>query len=84
MKHEYENVIMDPASYFTIPSDILSANDFDKKQKKKILQAWQLDITLLHVCDAENMSNNQEITMLSRINQALTSLSNPNDSSCHH
>ncbi len=74
MKEEYKNVIIDPASYFTSPFDILSTNDFDAKQKKKILQAWQLDITLLHVCDAENMSNNQDSTMLSRINQALTSL----------
>ena len=74
MKLEYEHVIIDPAAYFSSPDDILSHDEFTETQKRKLLKAWQLDITLLHVCEEENMANDSDVAMLSRINRAISTL----------
>ncbi len=74
MKLDYEHVIIDPASHFSDPNDILDSQSYSETQKRKLLKAWQLDITLLHVCEEENMSNSDDVKMLSRINRALNTL----------
>ena len=67
----FEDVILDPEHYFKSPSDVLSYPGFDTVEKKKILKAWELDITLLQVCDQENMGSVTEPRLLSRIHQAI-------------
>lgn len=80
MKLDYEHVIIDPATYFSDPAEILNSADYSDAQKRKILKAWQLDITLLHVCEEENMTRDQDVKMLSRIHQALNKISPPDAS----
>lgn len=67
----FEEVMLDPAHYFMDPDALLSYLGFDTVQKHKILKAWELDITLLQVCDEENMGSEQDIRFLSRIHQAI-------------
>lgn len=81
----YQRLILDPGAHFETPKDVLICKDLNPDQKRKILKAWQLDLTLLQVCDEENMSTDTEIKMLSRINQALILLANhPRSSSSGH
>lgn len=67
----FEEVILDPEHYFKSPSDILHYPGFDAVEKRKILKAWELDVTLLQVCDEENMSAATAPRLLSRIHQAI-------------
>lgn len=67
----FEEVILDPEHYFESPSDVLKYPGFDAAEKKKILKAWELDVTLLQVCDQENMGSATEPRLLSRIHQAI-------------
>jgi len=67
----FEEVILDPEHYFESPNDVLSYPGFDAIEKKKILKAWELDVTLLQVCDQENMGSTIEPRLLSRIHQAI-------------
>lgn len=69
---KFEKVILDPEHYFVSPSDVLAYPDFDVAEKRKILKAWALDVSLLQVCDQENMgSTTKEPRLLSRIHQAI-------------
>tara|TARA_R110002095_G_scaffold208646_1_gene194507 strand:- start:82 stop:321 length:240 start_codon:yes stop_codon:yes gene_type:complete len=67
----FEEVILDPEHYFETPHDILHYPGFNGVEKRKILKAWALDVTLLQVCDEENMSAATEPRLLSRIHQAI-------------
>ena len=67
----FKDVILDPEHYFQSPTDLLSYPGFDAMEKKKILKAWELDITLLQVCDQENMGSEKSPRLLSRIHQAI-------------
>ena len=67
----FEEVILDPAGYFKDPEELMSYPVFDTLQKRKLLKAWELDVTLLQVCDEENMSSTNEARMLGRIHQAI-------------
>ncbi len=67
----FEEVILDPEHFFESPGDVLSYPGFDTVEKKKILKAWELDVTLLQVCDQENMGSATQPRLLSRIHQAL-------------
>ena len=67
----FEEVMLDPAGYFKDPEELIAYPAFDMLQKRKILKAWELDVTLLQVCDEENMSSNQEVRLLGRIHQAI-------------
>lgn len=68
------DVIIDPQNYFKSPAELLDDGQFTQDQKRQILRCWELDVKLLQTCDEENMSNDQETKMLSRIHQALTKL----------
>jgi len=72
VKFVFEEVILDPAHFFDLPVELLKYKAFDAAQKRKILKAWELDVTLLQVCEEENMSASEDIRLLSRIHQALS------------
>lgn len=67
----FKDVILDPEHYFKTPGDILHYAGFNITEKRKILKAWELDITLLQVCESENMGSSTEPRLLSRIHQAI-------------
>ena len=63
MQYKPEIVLMD--------INLGEGSGFDATEKKKILKAWELDITLLQVCDQENMGSANSPRLLSRIHQAI-------------
>ncbi len=67
----FEEVMLDPEGYFKDPHELIAYPGFDALQKRKILKAWELDVTLLQVCDEENMGADQDTRLLSRIHQAI-------------
>ena len=71
MRLIYEEVILDPEGYFKTPDELSAYPGFYTLQKRKLLKAWELDITLLQVCDAENMGSSKDTQLLSRIHQAI-------------
>ena len=66
--------MLDPEGYFRDPDELMAYPGFDGIQKRKILKAWELDVTLLQVCDAENMGSSNDTRMLSRIHQAINDI----------
>lgn len=71
VKYSFDEVVLDPAEYFDLPDNLLHYPGFDVMQKHKLLRAWELDVTLLQVCDEENMTTSEDSRLLSRIHQAL-------------
>lgn len=70
---DIDKALLDPASVFDSPGDVLNADDISQDQKIEILRRWEYDARELQVASEENMpGNNSDI--LDRVLEALNKL----------
>ena len=51
----YEKALLDPASAFTSPEQVLTSAELSREQKIEILHRWEYDARQLEVAEEENM-----------------------------
>jgi len=70
---DIDKALLDPASVFKTPEEILTSDELSRKQKIEILRRWEYDARELQVAEEENMiGTNSDI--LGEIMRALLSL----------
>jgi hypothetical protein len=52
---DIETIIKDPGKHFAAPRDVVTADEFTREEKRRILDSWALDAQLLAVAEEENM-----------------------------
>jgi len=52
----YEQALLDPASYFSNPEAVYSEASLTRTQKLQLLQRWEYDARELEVAEEENMA----------------------------
>lgn len=50
-----KKALIDPASVYKRPDDVLNDNDLTRNEKIKILRRWEYDALEIHVTEEENM-----------------------------
>jgi hypothetical protein len=77
MKHQgitdIEKALLNPASVFDTPEDVLHAKGISREQKIEILRRWEYDQRQLQVAEEENMAGSQ-VNILGQIRKALRQL----------
>jgi len=70
---DIDKALLDPASVFKTPEEVLTSDELSRKQKIEILRRWEYDARELQVAEEENMiGTNSDI--LGEIMRALLSL----------
>lgn len=54
-KLDYEKALLDPASVFKTPEEVLEQADLSKEQKIEILRRWEYDASEVAVAEEEGM-----------------------------
>ncbi len=72
-KLDYAKALLDPASVFAAPEDVLERTDLSKEQKIEILRRWEYDAIEVAVAEEEGMLGDQPL-MLRRVLLALEQL----------
>ena len=54
VKFDVDAAVIDPAEYFTAPTDVLDDLRLTQDDKRRILESWALDAQLLAQAEAEN------------------------------
>jgi len=52
---DIETIIKDPGNYFAGPHEVVTAEEYTREEKRRILDSWALDAQLLAVAEEENM-----------------------------
>lgn len=68
-----KRVLIDPASVFDEPQEVLLENELTRKQKIQILKRWASEVRELQVAEEENMQGENVIDLQSVL-QALSTL----------
>jgi hypothetical protein len=72
----YEKALLDPASAFTSPEQVLTSAELSREQKIEILHRWEYDARQLEVAEDENMlSDSDQPDILDDILRCLHALS---------
>lgn len=53
--------IQDPAAMFASPEAVIAHPDLSEQDKRKILESWKVDATLLLTADEENMDRPEAV-----------------------
>ncbi len=56
----YEKALLDPASTFPSPEQVLSSAELSREQKIEILHRWEYDARELEVAEEENMLSDSD------------------------
>jgi hypothetical protein len=56
----YEKALLDPASAFTMPEQVVTSTELSREQKIEILHRWEYDARQLGVAEEENMLSNSD------------------------
>ena len=72
-KLDYDKALLDPASVFAAPEEVLERTDLSREQKIEILRRWEYDATEVAVAEEEGMVGDQPL-MLRRVVLALEQL----------
>jgi hypothetical protein len=56
----YEKALLDPASAFTSPEQVLTSAELSREQKIEILHRWEYDARQLEVAEEENMLSDSD------------------------
>lgn len=72
-KLDYDKALLDPASVFETPEEILERTDLSREQKIEILRRWEYDATEVAVAEEEGMVGDKPL-MLRRVVLALEQL----------
>ena len=70
---DYKTALLDPASVFTVPEEVLGDATLSRAQKIEILRRWEYDASELAVADEEGMIA-EEPSLLRRVVLALNTL----------
>ncbi len=70
---DIDKALLNPASVFETPDDVLEAEELSREQKIDILRRWEYDARELQVADEENMIGTNA-DMLGQIMRALLQL----------
>ena len=70
---DYEKALLDPASVFATPEEVLDRTELTKDQKIEILRRWEYEASEVAVAEEEGMVDGKP-PMLRRILLALESL----------
>ncbi|MBI4228195.1 MAG: hypothetical protein HY693_00590 [Deltaproteobacteria bacterium] len=70
---DIDKALLDPASVFKTPEEVLTSDELSRKQKIEILRRWEYDARELQVAEEENMIGTNT-DMLSDIMRALLRL----------
>ncbi len=71
---DLDRALLDPASVFRAPEDVLKATDIKREQKIEILRRWEYDARQLEVATEENMPGRNNNDLLHRVLEALNAL----------
>ena len=72
-KSEYEDALLDPASVFASPEEVVGRTDLTKDQKVEILRRWEYDASEIAVAEEEGMADGKPL-LLHRVLEALDTL----------
>lgn len=72
-KLDYEKALLDPASVFAAPEEVLERTDLSTEQKVEILRRWEYDASEVAVAEEEGMVGGRPL-MLHRVLLALEQL----------
>jgi len=70
---DYEKALLDPASVFATPEEVLKRAELTKDQKIEILRRWEYDASEVAVAEEEGMMGDQPL-LLRRVLLALEKL----------
>ena len=70
---DIQEALINPASAFSHPGDVLHHPELDSETRQKILERWKLDAENLAVASQESMSGGEE-NMLHEVMEALKSV----------
>ncbi len=70
---DIDKALLNPASVFETPDDVLEAEELSREQRIDILRRWEYDARELQVADEENMIGTNA-DMLGQIMRALLQL----------
>jgi len=70
---DYEKALLDPASLFATPEELLNRGDLTKEQKIEILRRWEYDASEVAVAEEEGMVGGEPL-ILRRVLLALDKL----------
>jgi hypothetical protein len=56
----YEKALLDPASAFTMPEQVVTSAELSREQKIEILHRWEYEARELEVAEEENMLCNSD------------------------
>jgi hypothetical protein len=70
---DYDKALLDPASVFATPEEVLDRTELTKQQKIEILRRWEYDASEIAVAEEEGMVGNEPL-MLRRVLLALEAL----------
>ena len=56
----YEKTLLDPASAFTSPEQVLTSAELSREQKIEILHRWEYDARQMEVAEEENMLSDSD------------------------
>ena len=56
----YEKALLDPASAFTSPEQVLTSAELSREQKIEILHRWEYDARQMEVAEEENMLSDSD------------------------
>lgn len=76
-KIDLEKALLDPASVFDTPEEVLKHDDLSKAQKIDILRRWEYDASEIAVAEEEGMQGETPL-MLRRVILALEELTGGN------
>ena len=70
---DLEAALLNPASCFEEPGDVLEERGLTREQKLRILRQWDQDARQLAVAEEENMTGGEE-NMVGRVSKAILAL----------
>ena len=74
----FDDMLLDPASTFDSPEQVLAVEHLSREQKIQVLRRWEDDARLLLTAQSEGMqSSNSGSEVLARVQSALESLDAP-------
>ena len=75
---DYEKALLDPASIFDGPEEVLEQSDLTKEQQIEILKRWAYDASEVAVAEEEGMTGDSPL-ILQRVMDALDKISDDSD-----
>ena len=77
---DVEKALLDPASIFKYPQQVIDANDLSRDQKIEVLRRWEYDVREIQVLDDESTTAKESPAVtLDLVLNALRSLGAPID-----